>query len=60
MCRLIDDDVTGTMKNTEAHKLDINKTLFDGMGPIKLDLFPDDVTQGLRSQSFGLYLRSPP
>ena len=32
------------MKNAGKYKLDIDKSLVDGIGPIKLGLFPDDVT----------------
>jgi hypothetical protein len=40
------DTVTAILvqvKNSEEYKLEIDKTLFDGMGPIKLGLFPKDV-----------------
>ena len=43
------DDATyaapaGQVKNAGKYKLDIDKSLVDGIGLIKLGLFPDDVT----------------
>ena len=35
------------MKNAEEYKFDIDKTLFDGMDPIKLGLFPASSEPGM-------------
>ena len=35
------------MKNAEEYKFDIDKTLFDGMDPIKLGLFPTSSEPGM-------------